>query len=107
MTERRTGFVGRLHAKYGSLKFYKNSLLPDYDGVSECVQKALFVASTQQLQGPTSTGRNVQLVIKVTGDLQLNEGNQGYDGDMNWTFVEVRSLRSIACEASFYYPERP
>lgn len=93
--------------KYASLKLFKNSLLPDYDGISDCVQKALAVASTQLIKGPTPSGPNAQLSVKVTGDLQLNEGNQGIDGDMDWTIIEIRSLRSIACEASFYYPERP
>ena len=115
-----TSIVGRLNgailfngayytsAKYANLKFYKPSLLPDYDGVRECARKALTQASTAILLGPNNpTGANAQLVVKVTGDVRLNEGNGGYDGNQDLTIVEVRSLKSIACEASYYFPERP
>lgn len=100
--------VVNTNAKYANLKFYKPSLLPDYDGVRECARKAVTVAATALQLGPSNpTGANAQLIVKVTGDVRLNEGNGGYEGNPDLTIIEVRSLKSIACEASFYFPDRP
>lgn len=99
--------VSNPNAKYATLKFYRPSLLPDYDGVASCVRKALTVAAAQVAVGPTPMGRNAGLVVKVTGDVRLNEGNGGFDGGANLTIIEVRSLRSIACQATFNFPDTP
>ena len=93
-------------AKFATLKFYQPSAVND-PSISSCVRKALAVASTQLQLGPTPTGPNAGLVIKVTGDVQLNEGNGGYDGLPNLTIIEVRNLKTIACEATFFYPNWP
>ena len=94
------------NAKFATLKFYQASA-PSDPSVSSCVRKALAVASTQLLIGPTPTGPNAGLNIKLIGDVRLNEGNGGYDGQPNLTVIEVRSLKSIVCEASFFYPSWP
>lgn len=91
-------------AKYANVKFYQPLVVID-PSVTACVQKALTVAAAQLLGSPSSDGRNAQLVIKVNGDVRLNEGNGGYDGGSDLTIVEVRSLRSLACEAAFYIPQ--
>jgi hypothetical protein len=91
-------------AKYANVKFYQSLVVID-PSVTACVQKALTVGAAQLLGSPSSDGRNAQLVMKVTGDVRLNEGNGGYDGGSNLTIVEVRSLRSLACEAAFYIPQ--
>jgi hypothetical protein len=86
------------------VKFYQPLVIID-PSVTACVQKALTVAAAQLLGSPSPDGRNAQLVMKVRGDVRLNEGNGGYDGGSNLTLVEVRSLRSLACEAAFYIPQ--
>ncbi len=91
-------------AKYANVKFYQSLVVLD-PNVGACVQKALTVAAAQMVMSPSSDGRNAQLVMKVTGDVRLNEGNGGYDGGQNLTIVEVRALRSLACEATFYIPQ--
>lgn len=94
-------------AKYATLKFSK--AVANGDGaISLCVQKALAVATIQQaLDAGNPGGRNAQLVVKITGDVTLNEGNGGYEGEPNLTVVEVRTLRTIACQATIYMPEIP
>lgn len=95
-------------AKYATLKFSRTVVVNGNDVVSLCVQKALAVASIQQaLDAGNSGGRNAQLVVKITGDITLNEGNGGYEGEPNLTIVEVRALRAIACQATIYMPEIP
>lgn len=94
------------NAKFATLKFYQPSA-PNDPSISSCARKALAVASTQLQLGPSPTGPNAGLVVKVTGDVQLNEGNGGYDGLPNLTVIEVRNLKSIACEATFFYPTWP
>jgi hypothetical protein len=94
------------NAKFATLKFYQLSA-PNDPSVSSCVRKALAVASTQLQLGPSPAGPNAGLVVKVTGDVRLNEGNGGYDGLPDLTIIEVRNLKSIACEATFFYPSWP
>lgn len=113
-----TNIVGRLNgsfryngapnskAKYANVKFYQPFIVLD-PSVTSCVQKALTVAGAQVTLGPSPTGRNAGLVMKLTGDVRLNEGNGGYDGQPDLTIIEVRSLRSLACEATFYHPSFP
>ena len=115
-----TSIVGRLNsafrfngepkenAKFVNVKFYQPWVVLD-PNVSSCVQKALTVGAAQlQLDPTTFPARNAQLVIKVTGDVRLNEGNGGPgDPPNSLTVVEVRSLRSIACEAQFNLPTWP
>ena len=91
-------------AKYAKVKFYQPLAVID-PSVTACVQQALTVGAAQLQGSPSSDGRNAQLVMKVNGDVRLNEGNGGYDGGSNLTIVEVRSLRSLACEAAFYFPQ--
>ena len=91
-------------AKYANVKFYQPLVVLD-PNLGACVQKALTVAAAQMATSPSSDGRNAQLVMKVTGDVRLNERNGGYDGGADLTIVEVRSLKSLACEASFYLPQ--
>jgi hypothetical protein len=111
-----TSIVGRLNSalrfngaystpKFVNVKFYQPWVVLD-PNVSSCVQKALTVGAAQLQLDPPSQVRNAQLVIKVTGDVRLNEGNGGPGGGA-LTIVEVRSLRSIACEATFYFPDWP
>jgi hypothetical protein len=99
--------VPNSNAKYATLKFFKPSLLPDYDGVRSCAEKAMHVGATQVQTGPNGYGPGALLVVKATGDIRLNEGNGGYEGDPNLTIIEVRSLKSIACEIQFQYPSHP
>jgi hypothetical protein len=93
------------NAKFANLKFYQPSA-PNDPSVSSCARKALAVATTQ-VQFIPSSAANAQLVVKVTGDVRLNEGNGGYDGGQNLTIIEVRSLKSMACEVSLYIPNWP
>ncbi len=94
-------------AKYATLKFSK-VVANGEGGISRCVEKALAVATIQQaLDAGNPGGRNAQLVVKITGDITLNEGNGGYEGEPNLTVVEVRTLRTIACQATIYMPEIP
>ena len=93
--------------RFANVKFYQPWVVVD-PNVSSCVQKALTVGAAQLQVLGSSLNRNAQLVIKVTGDVRLNEGNGGYDGGPNLTIVEVRSLRSLACEAAFNFaPDWP
>ncbi len=113
-----TSIVGRVNSvlrfngtntfpKFVNVKFYQPRVVQDSD-VSACVQKALTVGAAQLQVLGSPLNRNAQLVIKVTGDVRLNEGNGGYDGGANLTIVEVRSLRSLACEAAFNFsPDWP
>jgi hypothetical protein len=91
-------------AKYANVKFYQAVSVID-PSVTACVQKALMVAAAQLQISPSSDGRNAGLVMKVVGDVRLNENNGGYDGGRNLTIIEVRSLKSLACEASIYFPQ--
>lgn len=113
-----TSIVGRLNsafrfngtlrdnAKFVNVKFYQPWVVLD-PNVSACVQKALTVGAAQlQLDPAAYLDRNAQLVIKVTGDVRLNEGNGGPGGGA-LTILEVRSLRSIACEAQFNFTTLP
>lgn len=115
-----TSIVGRLNgafrfngttntnAKFVRINFYQPWVVLD-PNVSACVQKALTVGATQLqlLYSPQFPDRNTQLVIKVTGDIRLNEGNGGPNGGA-LTVLEVRSLKSIACEATFnFFPDWP
>lgn len=93
-------------AKYANVKFYQPYVVID-PSVTACAQKALTVAASQLQVSPSSDGRNAQLVMKVTGDVRLNPNNGGYDGEQNLTIIEVRSLKSLACEAAFYIPQIP
>lgn len=95
-----------LNAKYARVWFFQPFVVLD-PNVASCVQKAVTVGATQLQLGPSSVGPNAMLNIKVTGDVRLNEGNGGYDAGSSLTIVEVRSLKSIACEATFFYPNWP
>lgn len=112
-----TSIVGRLNsafryngttynnAKFVNVKFYQPWVVLD-PNVSACVQKALTVGAAQLQLDPPSQARSAQLVMKVTGDIRLNEGNGG-PGSGALTILEVRSVRSLACEATFNFPNWP
>ncbi len=97
-----------VNQKYATVKFFKSLTGLAGDQASKCIQRAVTVAGIQQTidVGPSS-GRNAQLVMKITGEITLNEGNGGFEGEPNLTIVEVRSLKTIACEATVYMPSIP
>jgi hypothetical protein len=91
------------NAKYANVKFYQPLIVLD-PTVTACAQKAVTAAATSVILGGLSSDRNAQLVLKITGDVRLNEGNGGYDGQQDLTIIEVRTLKSLACEVQFNYP---
>ncbi len=97
-----------VNQKYATVKFFKGLTGNAGTLASNCIQRAITVAAIQQAidAGPPS-GRNAQLVMKITGEITLNEGNGGVEGQPNLTVVEVRSLKAIACDATVYMPFIP